>query len=150
MPDKTFTGSSSFGTLPFYVDPNFERLMIHTCTVVQASVPTSGATNYGHGEPSFVSGTVVTTDVKCRLRPLSQQEIAAEGALGQQIADYYLDMPCWRAPGIMFESNAAALCRIEHVTFRGMLLDEGPLDIQGIARPGGLLHHFLLRVRRIN
>lgn len=150
MPDKTFTTGASFGTLPFYVDPNFERLMIHLCTVIQASVPADDATNYGHGVPSFTTGTISTANVKCRLRPLSQQELAAEGALGQQVADYYLDIPCWRAPEIMFASNAAALCRIEHVTFRGMVLDEGPFDIQGVARPGGLLHHFLLRVRRIN
>jgi hypothetical protein len=136
---------------PFYRDPHFDRLMIHKCTMVKASVAASSSANYGHAEPSFSSGTTSYTLLPCRLRPLSQQELAAEGALGSQVADYYLDIACWAMPATMLNvSNAAALFRVESVTYRNVTLESGPLDIQGIAYPGGLLHHCMIRVRKIN
>ncbi len=150
MADRTFTAGASFALTPFYYDKNLESLMIHRCTVVQGARPASLATSYGHSEPDFGTSALRFTGIKCRLRPLSQQEQAAIGEAGLIAADYYLDMPCWRAPAPLFDSNAGNQCRIEHVTYKNIVIDEGPFDIQGIGMPGGLFHHFMIRVRRIN
>lgn len=150
MADKTFQARAAFQALPYYYDKNLDSLMIHRCTVVLGRKPVSAATSYGHSNPDFGVLALRIEDIPCRLRPLTQQEQAAIGLEGMAVEDYYLYIPAWNAPSFLFDRNAAATCRIERVTNRGVLMHDGPFDIQGIGFPGGLYHHFLMRVRSIN
>lgn len=121
-----------------------DRLLIHTCDVIEAGTKTS------YGRPAgvdFENPTAVTTDVVCRWQPDEERNLTT-GAL---LSSHLLVIPCEAAPSsLLAAAGAEAKHRIANVRRDGDLLDAGPFMVQAIGDAGGMGHHLELRLLRAN
>jgi hypothetical protein len=122
------------------VDSVFDSLMIHTCSVIQASV-SSDALNQ---ETISWTGGTTTTGVPCRLVPSVKRELST----GAVISDYELYLSTDAAPATLLVAGVEDTHRIAAVVGRnnGVSVHAGPFDIRGIIDETGEGHHLLLRL----
>lgn len=118
-----------------------ERLLIHTCSVVQAG----SVSAYGHSAPDWTTPTKTTTLIPCRWQPKEERNVAT-GAL---LSSHLLMLPYGSAPATLLVHGAESTHRITNIARDcETLLDAGPFDIVAIKDAAGSGHHLELKLLR--
>lgn len=119
-----------------------ERLLIHTCSVVQAG----SVSAYGHSAPDWTTPTKTTTLIPCRWQPKEERNVAT-GAL---LSSHLMMLPYGSAPATLLVHGAETTHRITNIKLAGSgeTIDAGPFDIVAVKDAGGAGHHLELKLLR--
>lgn len=121
-----------------------DRLLIHTCDVIQAGATTS----YGQNRPDFATPAATTRGLACNWQPLDERARERNLASGAVLASHLLVLPYASAPGSLLAHAAEAWHRIANIRREGVLVDAGPYHIQTIDDAGGQGRLLELRLLR--
>lgn len=137
-------------------DAVFLSLMKNSCTIVLGSRPAATTGTYGHKTTQVLDTGLLTPMVtytinKCYFRPYSDQERAITGRADQNIRLYYLYIPSHLVPATLKTQASAASNHQVRGVYRddGILVDDGPFDIESVQEAAGQDHHWRLSLKRI-
>jgi hypothetical protein len=150
-PGAIFTVAVSLIAPSYDDDPDFMELMAHTCTIVRAGEAVASAGSYGHQRKDYdVAPTATYSDIPCRMRSLSAEEIATIGRDSEVVQDWYMDIPARYIPESMKDDTAAARHQVMNVrdAETGEMYKAGPYDVQSVRDMAGQRHHSLLQLRK--
>ena len=125
----------------------FDSLMIHTCSVLQAST----TTDMGHTIKTWTgAGITTTTGIPCRLQRMDMlRNMAVINDTGAVIGDFALWMPYDDAPSVLKSYSSEDVVRITNVVDQdGVSIDAGPFFVTEIIDAAGEHQHIKLVLRR--
>lgn len=118
------------------------RLLIHTCSVVQAG----SVDSYGVSSPSWDTPAATTNLVPCRNEPDEERETAS----GAVLSTHWLLMLYADAPASLKVHGAERTHRITNVKdLAGVVLDAGPFDVVNVSDAAGMTEHLELKLLRV-
>lgn len=118
------------------------RLLIHTCSVVQAGTVDS----YGVSSPSWDTPTATTTGIACRNEPDEERELSS----GAVLSTHWMIMLYGDAPASLKVHGAERTHRITNLKdLAGVVLDAGPFDVVNVSDAAGAAEHLELKLLRV-